>query len=163
MSDYAKVTSQHLIWGQVLRRHWHWLSSPNQHLKRNGDKHSQSTGVLSVTRYMCRPLWPLSLWARGGFLLPSRLFSSQWVSAFWDVPSMHTSVQQGCNPQGAFSLCVTTRVEHLEETWNGSWSLWFTGISKYAEILDGHVLSSDFLVKMLVNFLSEALSQQRST
>ena len=53
---------------------------------------------------------------------------------------------------------VTVRVKHLEQTWGGSWSVWFTGISQSSEILDGHVLSSDFLVKMLVTVVRNTFS-----
>ena len=102
-------SSQHLPWGQVEHRHWHQLSSPYHYLKWKGNQHSQSAGILLVTWCLCRPLCPLSLWGREGFLLPSRLSTSQWLLAIWDIPCVHlciTKMSPGRVLQFEMALCV---------------------------------------------------------
>ena len=37
----------HVLWGQVLHRHWHWPSSPQYYLKGKGSRHSHGANVLS--------------------------------------------------------------------------------------------------------------------
>ena len=99
ISDYEDVENvtvchDYQLYKMSMHDYWHSLSSPHHNLKGKGCWHSQTAGVLSVTSHVCRSMCSVSLWGEKGFLLPSRLFPSNWLWTAWDDPCLNTSVQQ---------------------------------------------------------------------